>query len=69
MSYNSFETAVKDFQMLVVNSIGQTVTEQKQNTSEGVTQKQLNFSDLPNGIYFLKIITSEGRASSRFIKQ
>src|SRR6185295_13955505 len=65
----SFETGAKEFQILVVNSIGQTVIEQKQSTEEGLIQKQLNVSELPNGIFFLKVSTTEGSVCKRFIKQ
>lgn len=65
----SFESNAEEFQLYIINAIGQTVLEQKQNAAEGFTQRQINVSDLPKGIYFLNIITSEGSTTKRFIKQ
>lgn len=65
----SFEIDARDFHVQVLNSIGQMVIEQNHYAKGGLTQKQLNVSKLPNGIYFLKVSSSEGNASRRFIKQ
>lgn len=53
--------------LFVVNQLGQVVKSQKLQNTEGV--RTLNISDLPNGFYFINIVSKNGNVTQRFEKQ
>ncbi len=53
-------TKVANFQIKLLNVIGQTVYEEKVNSRSGIYQKEINLSGHGEGIYFLSIETKEG---------
>lgn len=53
--------------LFVVNQLGQVVKSQKLQNTEGV--RTLNISDLPNGFYFINIVSKNGNLTQRFEKQ
>ena len=54
---------------ILTNSIGQIVWSETENIQAGLQRKDLNFSNLPNGIYFLKLQTNEGILTSQIAVQ
>jgi hypothetical protein len=55
----SLSEEIKDFQICLINTLGQTVLQ--------TDLKDINVSDIPNGIYFLKIKTSKFEVNKKII--
>ncbi len=54
---------------ILTNSIGQIVWSATENIQAGLQRKDLNFNNLPNGIYFLKLQTEEGILTTQIAVQ
>jgi hypothetical protein len=57
-------TAINSVQIIDLN--GRIV---KSTNTKGVTESQINVSDLNTGMYFVEVISDEGKATSKFIKK
>lgn len=55
----------QDGQLIIYNAVGKRIFSKK--VSSGITS--LNVQDYPAGIYFIDVITSEGKSSVRFFKK
>ncbi|HEU4716613.1 MAG TPA: T9SS type A sorting domain-containing protein, partial [Bacteroidia bacterium] len=53
----------------MVNTLGQVVSTETRELSAGNNLIQMNTADLPNGIYFLNVISGDSQLTSKFVKQ
>ena len=56
-------------QMQVINMDGKIIISTSSNIAVGTTTNNINVSSLSSGIYFIKIETSEGQSTLKFVKQ
>ena len=54
--------------LTITNTLGEVITEDAQNLTAGNTILKNNFSNLPQGMYFLSVSTSKGTSTIRFLK-
>jgi hypothetical protein len=55
----------KQVNVILFNTLG----EQKNNWQIGIGDNKLDLSDLPSGVYFLRIITNSGTITKKIIKE
>jgi len=55
-------------QLSIINTHGKTLKTEKLFISPGISTKQINLPAMANGIYYLKIISTKGQTSLKFVK-
>lgn len=57
-----------DFQMNVLNTVGQVIQSEKINLQAGQNERNLNLSDLQSGLYFLQVVGDDKMSTQQLIK-